>query len=539
LNFDKTSIIGLIACVLGYITYENYMNSKYPNRFKSPSPQTKVSLETVQKPILPKVAEETAETKEDLGISLLSDEDLTIKTSVAEYIFDQKSGGLKHLRLSKYLDESKKNSIDLIPNNLELYGSSFFSKANNFTHNVSKQDREITFWRMEGPWKISHTYKIDSDSSYGFDLIFSWENTSSTSQELKSVVYLNSNIVGKNENQAGYLEKYANSALQAKKALLVGVQKDAEWKDLKEFCTEDQVGKKWNMQKIDYFGIDDHYFIKVLLPQSKFSYFSYERKNKRGCQAQMQTYLDQGEVDPGQSVNYSFKGWFGPKALSQVEAYAPVLTSCLDFGFFATVSEWLFALLQACFNFVGNWGFAIILMTIIIKTLFYPLTKITAVSMHKMKALQPEMNLIKEKFKDDPAKQQKEVMKFMSANKVNPLKGCLPILPTIPVFIAFWRVLSSSIELRHANFWGWIGDLSQKDPYYITPIILMVVMFVQQKLTPNTSMDKTQEKIMLIMPIMFGVISLNFPAGMVLYMLTNAIVSILQQQWLNKKLQTV
>jgi len=124
----------------------------------------------------------------------------------------------------------------------------------------------------------------------------------------------------------------------------------------------------------------------------------------------------------------------------------------------------------------------------------------------------------------------------MSVNKVNPMKGCLPILPQIPVFFAFYRVLSTSIDLRHASFFGWIQDLSASDPYYITPIILGVAMILQQKLTPTTGMDKAQEKMMMIMPIVFSVMMLTLPAGMVLYMLTNTIVSISQQQWLNRKL---
>ncbi len=156
--------------------------------------------------------------------------------------------------------------------------------------------------------------------------------------------------------------------------------------------------------------------------------------------------------------------------------------------------------------------------------------------MKKMQKLQPEMQKIREKHKDDPQAQQKELMQFMAANKINPAKGCLPILPQIPVFIAFYNVLSQSIELRHAPFFGWIHDLSAHDPYYISPVILGIGMFIQQKLTPNPSMDKTQEKIMLMLPIVFTAMMLSLPAGMVLYMITNTIVSIAQQRWLNRKL---
>jgi YidC/Oxa1 family membrane protein insertase len=132
-----------------------------------------------------------------------------------------------------------------------------------------------------------------------------------------------------------------------------------------------------------------------------------------------------------------------------------------------------------------------------------------------------------------------ELMKFMSTHKINPMKGCLPILPTIPVFFALFRVLSASIDLRHAPFYGWIIDLSVKDPYFITPLILTGFMFIQQKMTPMTGMDPTQEKVMMFMPIIFGVMMITLPSGLVLYMLTNTLMSIAQQQYLNKKFANI
>lgn len=188
------------------------------------------------------------------------------------------------------------------------------------------------------------------------------------------------------------------------------------------------------------------------------------------------------------------------------------------------------------FDLVSNWGVAIILFTILLKLLFYPLTRAAAVSMHKMKKLQPEMTKLREKYQDDPRMQQQELMRFMSQNKVNPMKGCLPILPQIPVFFAFYRVLSTSLDLRHAPFFGWIQDLSASDPYYVTPLLMGLAMFLQQKLTPTAGMEKAQERVMMMLPLIFTLMMLTLPSGMVLYMLTNTVVSILQQQWLNHKL---
>ena len=183
-----------------------------------------------------------------------------------------------------------------------------------------------------------------------------------------------------------------------------------------------------------------------------------------------------------------------------------------------------------------NYGVAIIILTALLKVAFFPLTRAAAVSMKRMQKLQPEMQRLREKFADDPPRQQQELMKFMSANKVNPAKGCLPILPQIPVFIAFYNVLSQAIELRQMPFALWIQDLSAADPFYISPIFLGGLMFVQQRLTPTPGMDKAQARIMMMMPLVFTVMMLSLPAGMVIYMITNTIISIAQQQWLNKKL---
>lgn len=190
-------------------------------------------------------------------------------------------------------------------------------------------------------------------------------------------------------------------------------------------------------------------------------------------------------------------------------------------------------------KFTGNYGIAIILLTFLLKILFFPLTKQAAHSAAKMKKLNPEMAKIREKYKSDQQKMQMELMKFMGAHKINPMKGCLPILPTIPVFFALFRVLSASIDLRHAPFYGWITDLSAKDPYFVTPVILTGFMFIQQKMTPMTGMDKSQERIMTFMPVIFGVMMITLPSGLVLYMLTNTVVSIAQQQYLNRKFANI
>ena len=206
-------------------------------------------------------------------------------------------------------------------------------------------------------------------------------------------------------------------------------------------------------------------------------------------------------IAPGASATLKYRNWFGPKSPELLKAYDAKLEESLDLGILARISMLLFSALSWLHGALGNWGLAIIVCTLALKVGFYPLTRQAAMSAHRMKKMQPEMNRLKEKYKEDPKRQQQELMKFMSTNKINPMRGCLPVLAQLPVFIAFYRVLSTSIELRHAPFYGWITDLAIADPYFVTPLILGVTMFVQQKITPTTGLDKTQERIMLMIPL--------------------------------------
>jgi len=194
----------------------------------------------------------------------------------------------------------------------------------------------------------------------------------------------------------------------------------------------------------------------------------------------------------------------------------------------------LVQLLKFFNRYLHNYGLAIILVTILIKLVFYPLSQKSYQSMSKMKAIQPKVAKLKEKYKDDKARQQKEMMDLYRTHKVNPFGGCLPIVVQIPVFFGLYRGLMVAIELRHAPFFWWIQDLAAKDPYYVTPILMGVTMLLQQKMSPTTG-DAMQAKMMLFMPIIFTFMFLNFPAGLVLYWLVNNVLSIGQQYMVMKK----
>lgn len=225
----------------------------------------------------------------------------------------------------------------------------------------------------------------------------------------------------------------------------------------------------------------------------------------------------------------------GPKDYTRLQELKVGLEHIIDFGFFSFLARPLFWILKFFYGFLKNYGWAIVLLTLIVRIPFIPIINMGQKSMKRMQELQPKLNEIRERYKKDPQRIQKEMMELYKKYKVNPVSGCFPILLQVPVFFALYKVLMIAIELRGAPFMFWIKDLSTKDPYYVLPIIMGVTMVIQQKMTP-TSPDPRQNKIMMLMPVVFTFLFLNFASGLVLYWLVNNVLSILQQISANRKL---
>ena len=231
--------------------------------------------------------------------------------------------------------------------------------------------------------------------------------------------------------------------------------------------------------------------------------------------------------------------YVGPEIADNIASLSPGLDRTVDYGWLWVISVGFFWVLKNIYKLVGNWGAAIILITILIKLAFYKLSESSCRSMARMKELMPKMQALKERYGDDKQKLHQATMELYKREKINPfnLGGCLPMLIQIPFFIALYYVLIGAVELRHSPFVFWIRDLSAADPYYILPILMGISMFLQQRLSP-TSADPAQAKMMMLMPVIFTVFFINFPSGLVLYWLVNNVLSILQQWYINKKIAT-
>ena len=228
----------------------------------------------------------------------------------------------------------------------------------------------------------------------------------------------------------------------------------------------------------------------------------------------------------------------GPKVQKQLAEIAPGLDLTVDYGVLWWIGQPIFWLMTLLHSVFGNWGVAIIMVTVIVKLLLFPLSNAQYKSFAKMRKLQPKLAALKERYGDDRQKMSQAMMELYKKEKVNPLGGCFPLLLQMPVFFALYWVLLESVELRQAPFFGWIHDLSQQDPYYILPLLMGASMYLMQKMQPTApNMDPAQQKIMQFMPVMMTVFFLFFPAGLVLYWLTNNILSIVQQVAVTKMME--
>jgi len=308
----------------------------------------------------------------------------------------------------------------------------------------------------------------------------------------------------------------------------------------KELETQDSEDKLKTGISVDtgvHFGaIESNYFLTALMPDSEGETFKARIEDGVYRLAVEKAGV---AVNPGMAANLGASYYLGPKDPALVALAPGNLKDVINYGFFDFIAKPLLQILHFFYGYVGNYGVAIILLTLLIKVLFWPLSYKSYQSMDKMKKIQPMLATIREKYKDDRERMNQEMMQLYKTYKVNPAGGCLPMLLQIPVFFGLYQALLNAIELRHASFITylpfthmiWLADLAAKDPYYITPLIMGGTMFLQQKLTPAPG-DPTQAKIMLLMPVIFTFMFLNFPAGLVVYWLCNNVFSIAQQSWM-------
>ena len=400
-----------------------------------------------------------------------------------------------------------------------------------FKNNGIKKEVNKTILTLKGSvdgLNIVRTYTFDNDK---YTINVSQKVTNTTTETI-NVITDNSLVRTFDTSKDGF------SLLDAHSYTFSGVAYSADkdsfrkvsFKDMNEAGTKtttvEQKGKGW-------VAFLQHYFMSAWIPQSTSSIIYYKKTPNGVFQAGEYTY---NNISAKSTVINNSVLYNGPIIKKNLENLAPNIDKSLDYGMLSFFSVIIFYIMDAIHSLIGNWGFAIILVTLIIKAIFYPLSAKSYKSMAKMRMLQPRMKSLQETYKDDKQALGRKMMEMYKEEKVSPLSGCLPMVIQIPIFIALYWVLLESVQLRQAPFMFWIHDLSVKDPYYILPILMGLSMFAQQKISPAPA-DPMQAKMMLLLPVVFTFLFSSFPAGLVLYWLTNNIISISQQWFITKRFE--
>jgi len=295
----------------------------------------------------------------------------------------------------------------------------------------------------------------------------------------------------------------------------------------KKLKNEDKV-----VRDVEWFGFDQDYFISLIYPASDRKKLILSRESGERIAGQL---LSPVEVQSGDTARVSYRLFLGPKVRKLLAEVGPTTKKAVDYGWFGFLAIPILQIVNFTNKFTGNYGVDIILLSVFLKIIFTPLTHKSQQSMKAMQKLQPELKRLQQKYKGDKQALNREMMELYKRRKVNPFSGCLPMLVQLPVFFALYQGLLNSIELRHSPFILWIRDLADKDPTYISPLLMGASMFLQQKMTTMPTADPTQAKMMMLMPIFFTFIFLSFPSGLVLYWLVTNILTIAHQMYVNRR----
>ncbi|ACV28052.1 membrane protein insertase YidC [Kangiella koreensis] len=410
----------------------------------------------------------------------------------------------------------------------QLPRATYQVKQNAYQLADGKNELEIPLtWVNEDGVEFTKTFKFKRDD-YEIGVEYKVKNQSSNDRTYNFVAELI-----RDQKPTGLEEKSSFGM-----SPFIGVAYSPEERKYEKMSVEDLVEEPINVTRQGgWIGYLQHYFISAWIPeqQEQIKVTTTVKSN----QDTVIRFIQPTVSVPAQSesvINATL--YVGPKILKRLEAAAPGLEKSLDLSWVWWIGLPLYKLMQFFFSFVGNWGLAIILVTLVVKALLYPLSAAQYRSMANMRKLAPKMQQLKERYGEDKQRMQQEMMKMYKDEGANPFGGCLPMILQFPIFIALYYVLFEAVELRHAPFVAWIQDLSVADPYFVLPLLMGGSMWLMQKLQPQSpTMDPMQQKIMSYLPIVFTVFMLFFPAGLVLYWLCNNLISVAQQQYITKKIE--
>jgi len=469
---------------------------------------------------------------------LKSGQRIHVRTDVYDLEIDSVGGDIRRVDLLNYpvAADKPKQPFELMSDNKNLFiaQSALLASAGSDApnHHQVFTAQEDSYQMADGADTLKVTLSWSDDkgiqvdkvytfhrASYVIDVDFAVKNNSG--EPWKGHLY--SQLLRNEPESSGnrFIHTYTGGVIYSKEDKYEKIK----FKEMQEKNLDRQIKGGWA-------AMIQHYFLGAWIPpkDETSTYYTKALGDKRyviGMVGPLE------EVTPGQSGDMSARLYVGPKLQDHLQEVAEGLELTVDYGVLTFISEPLFWVLKHIHSVVGNWGWAIIIITIMLKALFYKLSETSYKSMAHMRKVQPRLQALKERFGDDKKKLNEAMMKMYREEKINPLGGCLPIVVQIPVFIALYWMLLESVEMRQAPFMLWIQDLSSKDPFYILPVLMGITMFIQQRLNP-TPMDPIQARVMMVLPIAFTFFFMFFPAGLVLYWVVNNTLSIAQQYYITR-----
>jgi YidC/Oxa1 family membrane protein insertase len=514
--FDSKTILAIVLVGVSWIAWQSYMKKKYPVSVnKEADVQVAESANSNEVKVDPAKVVQDGNNLAPQETNLPDTEKLThFEDEDWSFDFSSQGMGIRNLRLKKYKDR-KGDHVGIGLDSVEPIFATAAIGSNSPTKFGITQTSPTEF-KGEG-WvdgtSIVKIVRVKS-SQYVLDTeIF--------------VTDVKSNFVGISVSMGDLIHKSSGSHFMLPEF------------DHQEFFTSSKSGKdrlkisSEDLGKLDATKTQVHvaalgtqYFGQAIVDQSEVfpEFKTYGDAVKGSVFGRLQyTFLNKTSASKIQ-----YKAFAGPKMYEKLDEISAELASLVDFGMFSWIAKYILKMMKWFYSLLGNWGLAIILLTIIVRLIVLPFAMVSFKSMKNMQAIQPQIKSLREKYKEDQARLNQEMMLLMKTNKVNPLGGCLPMFLQFPVFIALYQVLGQSIELYQAPFALWIHDLSLKDPFYILPILMGITMFLQQKMTPST-MDPAQAKVLMFMPIIFTFFMVSLPSGLTLYIFISSLFGVLQQ----------
>lgn len=518
--FDKRTLFAMLLVFAGILGWNYYLSMKYPKTQAANQPQksadgvtpeTSTSLNNITEPQIEKT--ETVKTAGTATEAPTKETFYKYEGEKLSFDISTRGMGLKNIIIKSYTQRDKtpvvlgKDLVDQYMYETQLKGEMpLYFKIENVS------DTEIKGVATRGATIIEKTYIIDPELSK-IDIAIKVQNPT---QPL--LVYLVENVSQNNSQSLLPLPTYDFESL------FVAYEGTTKRVDIKSDATH---VLEETLNNVTIVSLGGHYFTAALVDESPLAP-SITAKIQAGDVKRALATLEYDFTSATRTYDLKQVGYVGPKEIKALAAVNEQLTQVVNYGIFSWIAVPILKLLKLLYSALGNYGVAIILVTLVIRLILMPINVSSYKSMKAMQQVQPKLKAIKEKYKNDPKRVQVETMNVMKENKVNPLGGCLPMLLQLPIFIALYNVLGQSIELYQAPFILWIKDLSIKDPFYVLPVLMGITMYVQQKITPTT-MDPAQAKVMQFMPVIFCLFMIGLPSGLTLYIFVSTLFGIIQQ----------